>query len=254
MEIVTEVETKALSIVDRIEAIKIVDSASYESAGLLWKDIGSMIKEVKYTLDPICEASNLAHKKSTAFRASILDPLTNGQRQVKGWMSDYDAEQERIRKAEETRLAEMARLAEVARRTEELRILEVERKAEEARLLAAAIEADKCGLIEQADELLKAAENHNDETAQVAVEILLAPAYTPPIVLPKTTPKLTGGPVYQERWSAEVTDIKALCLAVADGTASPELVLANMPALNTLAVRLKNTMAIPGVRAISKRV
>ena len=43
---------------------------------------------------------------------------------------------------------------------------------------------------------------------------------------------MSGGPVYREVWSAEATDIKALCLAVATGKASTEFVTANMVALN----------------------
>ena len=60
--------------------------------------------------------------------------------------------------------------------------------------------------------------------------------------------------MFREVWSAEVTDIKALCRAVADGKASTECVMANMPVLNRMASALKATMNIPGVRAYSKRV
>jgi hypothetical protein len=51
-----------------------------------------------------------------------------------------------------------------------------------------------------------------------------------------------------------VVNIRDLCRAVVEGKASPECVMANMPVLNKMAVALKQTLNIPGVRAVSKRV
>lgn len=69
------------------------------------------------------------------------------------------------------------------------------------------------------------------------------------------TSKYTKSRMYNIDGSyTEITDLKALCLAVATGKVSPESVTANMPVLNRLAVALKGTMNIPGVKAYSKRV
>lgn len=222
-----EVEQKALTIVDQARAVRVTDVESYTAAGQLWQSIGEMIKEVRDTFDPICTAAFNAHREATARRAKFLDPLTSAQRSVKKLMSDYDAEQERIRKAEEVRLAEIARKEEEERRLQEAIAAEEEAKRKGATTEEAEAEAE--AIIEQ-------------------------PVYVPPLVVPKATPKLQGGPVYREVWAAEVIDIKALCRAVADGKASPECVMANMPALNRLAVALKATMNIPGVKAYSKRI
>ena len=249
-----EVETKALSIVDQARAVVVKDSQTYTAAGMLWKSIGDMIKEVKDTFDPICEAANRAHKEATGKRAKFLDPLTAAQRSVKQIMSAYDAEQERIRKAEEERLAAIARAEEEARRKAEQERLEAERKAEEDRLLAEAVAAEARGDKETAEALTAAAEESNEQIKEVAAAIAQEPIYVPPVVVPKTTPKMAGGPVYREVWSADVVDIKALCMAVATGKASTECVSGNMVALNRMAVALKGTMNIPGVRAYSKRV
>ena len=222
-----EVETKALSIVDQAKAIKVADQGTYLKAGQLWISIGDMIKEVKDTFDPICEAAHRAHKEATGKRAKYLDPLTAAQRSVKGLMADYDADQERIRQAEQRRLEEIAR-----------------KEAEEEALLDAIA----------AEEEAKRNGATKEEAAQEAEAVMAEPVYVPPVVLPKATPKLAGGPVYREMWSAEVTDIKALCRAVAAGTISTEMVIGNMPALNKMAIAMKATMNIPGVRSISKRV
>jgi hypothetical protein len=224
---INPVETKALSVIDQAKDVVVTDAETYTSAGILWKSIGEMIKEVKETFDPICEAAHQAHKKATEKRAKYLDPLTAAQKSVKQLMSAYDLEQERIRQAEQRRLEEEARKAEEERRLQEA--IEAE---EEAKRNGATVE----------------------EAAQEAQAIIEEPVYVPPVVLPKATPKLQGGPVYREVWSAQVTDIKALCKAVAEGRASTECVMANMPVLNKMATALKNTMNVPGVTAVSRRV
>jgi DNA polymerase III alpha subunit (gram-positive type) len=249
-----EVEEKALSIVDQAKAVIVIDSETYTAAGTLWKSIGDMIKEVKDTFDPICEAANKAHKEATSKRAKYLDPLVTAHKSVKALMSDYDAEQERIRKAEEERLAKIAREEEEKRRKEEQDRLDAERKAEEERLLNEAQTAKDRGDNETAELLTNAAVEASEAIKEQAAAIAQEPIYVAPVVVPKTTPKMAGGPVYREVWAAEIIDIKALCLAVATGKASPECVMGNMPVLNKMAVALKKTMNIPGVKAYSKRV
>ena len=249
-----EVEAKALSIVDQARAVVVKDSQTYTAAGMLWKSIGDMIKEVKDTFDPICEAANRAHKEATRKRAKFLDPLTAAQKSVKQIMAAYDAEQERIRKAEEDRLRKIEedRLAEERRKEQER--LEAERKAEEDRLLAEAVAAEARGDKETAEALTNAAVESNEQIKEVAAAIAQEPVYVPPVVVPKSVPKMAGGPVYREVWAAEIVDIKALCMAVATGKASTECVTGNMVALNRMAVALKGTMNIPGVKAYSRRV
>lgn len=249
-----EVEAKALSIVDQARAVVVKDSQTYTAAGMLWKSIGDMIKEVKDTFDPICEAANRAHKEATRKRAKFLDPLTAAQKSVKQIMAAYDAEQERIRKAEEDRLRKIEedRLAEERRKEQER--LEAERKAEEDRLLAEAVAAEARGDKETAEALTNAAVESNERIKEVAAAIAQEPVYVPPVVVPKSVPKMAGGPVYREVWAAEIVDIKALCMAVATGKASTECVTGNMVALNRMAVALKGTMNIPGVKAYSRRV
>lgn len=249
-----EVEEKALSIVDQAKAVKVIDSETYTAAGIMWKSIGDMIKEVKDTFDPICEAAHKAHKAATEKRSKYLDPLTSAQKSVKQLMSAYDAEQERIRKADEERLRKIAEDEEKERRRIEQERLDAERKAEEDRLLAEAQAAKDRGDNETAELLTNAAVETSEAIKKQSAAIAQEPIYVAPIVVPKTTPKMAGGPVYREVWAAEVTDIKALCLAVATGKASPECVTGNMVALNRMAVALKGTMNIPGVKAYSKRV
>ena len=249
-----EVEAKALTIVDQAKAVKVIDAKTYTAAEMLWKQIGDMIKEVKDTFDPICEAAHRAHKAATEKRSKYLDPLTSAQKYVQQLMAAWDAEQERIRKAEEERLRKIEEERIAAERKAEQERLEAERKAEEERLLAEAEAAEKRGDKETAEALTNAAVESSEQINEVIASVAAEPIYVAPVVVPKSVPKMAGGPVYREVWAAEVVDIKALCMAVATGKASTECVSGNMVALNRMAVALKGTLNIPGVRAYSKRV
>jgi len=111
--------------------------------------------------------------------------------------------------------AENRRLAEIA---------EVEAKAREKEIKKAEKKAEKTG----------------------------APVVLPPVTTPTQT-KVSApvGISHTTRWSAEVTDIVALCKAIASGKVIPELVLPNMPALNKLAQVSKENLKIAGVKAVS---
>jgi len=212
------VEQKALSIVDQAKAVKVTDAQTYLSAGNLWKAIGDMMKEVKETFDPICDAAHKAHKAAVEKRAKFLDPLTNAQKSVKKLMSDYDAEQECIRIAEQRRLEEEAR-----------------KKAEEQALQDAIA----------AEEAMKAAGATKEEAAAEATAIIETPVQVAPVVLPKAVPKMAGGPVFQTRWSFEIVNENLI----------PRQYLApDMTKIGGVVRALKGQTNIPGVRAYEKRV
>jgi len=212
------VEEKALTIVDQAAAVKVTDSATYTAAGALWKAIGDMIKEVKETFDPICEAAHTAHKKAVEKRSKYLDPLTAAQKSVKQLMGAYDAEQER------TRLAEQRRLEEIAR------------KAAEEQALMDAIAAE---------EEAKANGATQEEAAQEAEAVIAQPVYVAPVVIPKAVPKMQGGPVYREVWDFEIIDANLI---------PRQYMQVNTVAIGGVVRSLKAQASIPGVRVFSRRV
>jgi hypothetical protein len=214
----TPVEEKALSIVDQARAVKVTDAETYTVAGSLWKAIGDMIKEVKDTFDPICDAAHKAHKAAVEKRAKYLDPLTAAQKSVKGLMSAYDAEQERIRRAEQARIeAEM-------------------RKKEEERRIQEAIEAEAA---------LKAQGAGKEEIAKETSAILETPVSVAPVVLPKSTPKLAGGPVYRTVWKARIINERLI---------PREYLTVDMVKINGVVRSLKGATQIPGIQAYEERV
>ena len=221
---INEVESKALTIIEQAGAVTITDSETYTKAGFFYKDLGTMIKEVKDTFDPICDAANKAHKEATSKRAKYLDPLQNAYKKVKSLMSDYDAEQERIRRIEEDRLRKIAEEAERKR-------LEAERKAEEERILQAAIDAEAAGDTNVAEAILEAPVYQPE------------PEFVPAPVVPKSVPKIQGVS-YRTIWSAEVVDMALI---------PRKYLIPDMVMLNKIASAEKERMSIPGVRACSRR-
>jgi hypothetical protein len=122
-------------------------------------------------------------------------------------------------------------------RLQRQREIEAQRKADEERKrLAAAAEKEKAA--------------GNTETAHA---INQAAQFVTPIPVQREQPKIAGEQ-HREVWRAELLDLVELARAVADGKASPENLLPNMPVLNSQARALKGSLAIPGVRAVSEQV
>jgi hypothetical protein len=217
-QVIDLVEEKALTIVDQAKAVKVTDSETYTTAGTLWKQIGDMIKEVKDTFDPICDAAHKAHKAATEKRAKYLDPLTAVQKSVKSLMSAWDDEQTRLRKVEEARLAAIARKAE-----EELLLMEAIAAEEEARANGATVE----------------------EAAQEAAAIIAEPVYVPPVVLQKTTPKLAGGPVYRTIWKFRIVN---------ESLIPRQYMVPDEKAIGGVVRSTQGKINIPGIEAYEERV
>lgn len=167
---IQEVSSKSLSIVEEANRVSVTNNKEYVLAGNLWKDIWNMKKQVKETFASIISKAHQAHKEAIAQKDKVYNPLDQAGRVVKKAMEEYDRKQEQARLEEERRLREKAR------------------KKEEERQLAMA---------------LKAEQNGNTEEADVIIE---EPAYVPPVIVPKSTPKVQGGPVFRKVWKFRVVD------------------------------------------------
>lgn len=58
----------------------------------------------------------------------------------------------------------------------------------------------------------------------------------------------------RSKWVAELTDIKALCRAVADGKAPASIVTLNQSEANRVAKSLKGSVRIPGIRVREEKI
>lgn len=165
---IIEVNNLALSVPDQakqIAAIKTNDD--YTRAGQILLTIKDIRKKIEATFKPIKQKMDAAKKEVLDQEKAADKPLLEAEAWIKPLISGYLIEQERIRKAEEDRLREIAR------------------KEEEERQLQAAIEAEQNGSKEEAE------------------EIISAPVQAAPVVVPKTVPKVAGIS-QRENWDFEI--------------------------------------------------
>lgn len=251
---VQEVETRAVSVVERANAIRVTDSESYVQAGEAWKRLREMEKEARAVLNPVVDAAHRAHKQAVNLRNRIIGPLESTQRYIKGQMEAWDREQERLRLEEERRLAEEARRAEEARKAAELEEARRLRVEEEARLLAEAEQAEAAGNTVLAEAILEAGATQVEALNAEAAAIAREPVVAPVVVVETTVPKVAGGPVYRTVWDVQVFDLMALVQEVAEGGVPLQALKADEAFLRQMATSLKDAFRIPGCRAYSRRV
>lgn len=213
------VDQKALTYSEMIGALQpIKTAAEYIHIGELWKEGRALLKEIDNGYDDLIKAAYKLHKDTVAKKARYYSPVDTAVRTAKGLMSAWDLEQERIRKAEEARLAEIAR------------------KAEEERLLQEAIAAEAEARANGATK---------EEAAQEAQAIIETPVQVAPIVIPKTVPKMQGGPVYRAVWKARIVNERLI---------PREYLTVDMVKINGVVRSLKGATNIPGVQAYEERV
>lgn len=212
-----EVMNEVMSVEDRAKALKVVDSKSYIAAGELWKAIKALRAKVALTFDGNIKRAHELHKSLVAEKKTHDGPLDEAERMIKRGMSDYDLAQEKLR------LAEQRRLEEIARKEAEERALQEAIAAEE--------EAKRNGAT-------------REEAQQESAAIINEPVYIAPVILPKATPKMAGGPVYRTVTKFEVVNaslIPAIYMI-------PDLVK-----IGGVVRALKQAANIPGIRVYEER-
>lgn len=208
-----ELAEKALSWPEQARAIVIRDQHSYDLAASRLLDVAALRKEIVDHHKPMKEAAHEAHKRICESERKLLEPVAQAESILKGSIGAWDAEQRRIREDAERKAREEA---------ERLMAEQIE---------AAAMEAEAAGAsVEEVEAIV---------TAPVVVPKIAVQTYTK-----------AAGISTAVLYSAEVTNLRELCRAVADGRVSEQCVQANTTVLNQMARALKTTMNIPGVRVV----
>jgi hypothetical protein len=211
-ELETQAKNQALSLKERVDALQVVDQASYDLADALNKQAYEGKKAFHVWFDPIDEASKAQRKTTIAQGKAIDEPFDYIIEITAARKGKWRREQEAIA-AQKQREAE-----EIARKKAE------DKQIEEAELLAS------LGMNEAAEAAL---------TAEPVIERVIVEA-----------PSKGAGTVLRDYYRAEVTDLLALVKAVAAGQAPLEAIEANMTYLNGKARLEKGGMKVPGVRAV----
>lgn len=212
-----------LSVLSDANGLTIKTDAGNRLAGDLVRRIASSRRDLealqKHLLEPVKEQE----KRIRDFIRPNLARIEEGERAVKGEITRFAIEQQRVREEADRRLAAAA----------EKERLERERLAEQHRAKAEAATTD--------------AQRARYEALAEAQEEKAA------AVMPATVaePERVSGVSMRDNWAATVFDLRALCQAVVDGSVDIEAILPNQPYLNGLARALKGKLNIPGVRPVN---
>ena len=95
-------------LVTQVRAIKIVDEASYSSAGEFLKGIKSLRQKIAESCDPVIKKAHETHKAAVQQKKEHEAPLIEAEGLLKQGIGSYHDEIERKRRIEEAQLAEEA--------------------------------------------------------------------------------------------------------------------------------------------------
>lgn len=208
MNVESQLQASGELTVQNARAISIVTQQDYEEAGKTLVEIKTRAKQVKDYWKPLKEAASKAHKALCEKEKTMLNPLDEAERIIKGTMIQYQAQVEEARRRE----------AEEARKRQE---------EEAKRLMEEAIKAEQEG-----------------DAAGAAVNMAMAEMVEDmPAVLTAAAKPTASGTNTVKRWKAKVTDPTQ----VPSYINGMEIRTINMSALDNIARMSKGAMMIPGV-------
>jgi hypothetical protein len=219
MQTIIDAESQALEITNSLNAIAITDQETYNAAVEARTQAKDWTKKAGDFFDGLVKPAYAAYKNLLDTKKKVLEPVETHIASINKALVNWDYEQEKLRQAEQARLA-----------------AEAQKQAEEERL-------------QQAMEL----EEAGADAASVA-SVLSAPVAFVPAPVAAPTYEKSKAVVYRDNWSAEVIDLYALVKEVAKDKSKIGLLQPNQTALNQMAKALKATMVLPGVRAVNNRV
>lgn len=214
-----ELNAEGRTLQEQAVALVVTDQPSFERAGLFLRTVKDYLNRVSEVFEPMVKKAHAAWKEVLAQKQKLEAPALEAERALKSTMAAWDQEQRRLARVAEATAAQ-----------------EAQRLADEAKLQAA-LQAEARG------------------DRQAAAKILDAPAPPTPIIVPAAftpPPPKAEGISFRTTYKVEVTDLRALVVAVAAGTASLSYLQPNLVALNQSARALKEEFQVPGVRVIEE--
>lgn len=121
-----QVVTEALAWPDQARALTVTDVDTYARGCALLLGIKDLRKKIAETFDPHVRRAHEAHKALVKEKSDAEAPLTEAERILKGALTAYDQEQERIRREEQRKKDEEARIEAERMALEQAAALELE--------------------------------------------------------------------------------------------------------------------------------
>ncbi len=217
-----EYNAKAVDLTNQAQALTIKNQPDLERAADLRKTVKEMSKTIEEARKRITTPLDAAKKAVMDLFRGPAEKLEIAEKKINSAMITYTTEQERIQREQEEKLRRQAEAEERRKR---------EAFEERARK---ATEAGKTGKAE--------------ELRQKAAEVqVVAPTLAP-------TVQKVAGLSFRENWSAEVTDLKALVKAVAEGKAPLNFLIPNSTTLNAQARATKDSLPFSGVKFVCEKI
>jgi len=226
LPVTTEVENNTmLNIVGEAKKGKKIVNAKFAKMDKLTKENRKeCIELISSFLNPLDEVIKIGTNKSNTWLEAEKEKRKAKQRQL-------DEEFERKQETERKRVEEKQRKLDEA--------FEKKQEAERERVADLQAEAEAKGKVSTAVE--------KEIVKQIAVEKVIPQQVVAEVAAPKNTS-------YTDKWYADDVNVKLLCRAIADGKASVNLVIANMPAFNKMAIAMKCISPYPYVTFKKKNV
>lgn len=95
------VQSKSEDILESVKAAEIIGDSTRAAVATIMRDAAELKKSINELWEPICSATNKAHKSATGARGEMLKPVQEAEKLAKEKLKAYDMEQRRI--AEESR-------------------------------------------------------------------------------------------------------------------------------------------------------
>lgn len=208
-----EIESKALTTVEQAKSLVVNSHESRASAAELGRVVAGLYKEGEEWFAPMKRLAAQAHKEICSKENAVLKPLEEAKRYLSSQIGGYDQQQERLRRAEETRLQDEARKVAEA----ESQRLATEQAISDAIALEAA--GDKKG----ADAVLA-------NPAPV-------PVFVPPVIVPSSVQK-SAGVSGTQLWKFRITNPDLI---------PREYLVPDEKAIGQVVRGLKDKTKIPGI-------
>lgn len=222
--VVVEVSKTALGLRKRVTELdaqikvfaRIATVEDYETVAQIGREAAKVVREATDFYRPEVEKLHRIWKDKTEERASIVNPAEAVKDVAARLTGEWQREQERLRLEEQRRLE-----AE-------------EREKAEAQMLEEAAALEREGRVEEATMLFE------------------TPVPVAPVAVNSSVPKVSGVSKPRDNWQVEVTDLRALVKAVADGKVPIQAIQPDMSWLNATAKVMKGILKFPGIRVVNR--
>ena len=207
----TEIASTSELATSQARAIVVTNDIELQSAGVFLRGLKSIRQRIKDTFDGPIAAANKAHKEMIAAKKKHDGPVQDAEVFVKGRISSYHLEQDRIRRDDERKRQE-----EEAKRAREA-------KEEEDRRLAKAVELENAGKPQEAEAVLDA-----------------PVAQAPKHAAPTARPAAVSGVRVQTKWKWRFVD---------ESKVPREYLQVDEVAIGKVVRAMKGNTSIPGIEA-----